>query len=78
MYQLYCNKEKCELKLYKANKNWQNEIQKKLIPNELYHYNDNYTFCTDRKILREFAIDIKNLWMAEAQLLVLKIESIKI
>lgn len=78
MYQLYHNKDRCELKLSKANKNWQSELETKLIPNVPYHYNDCYTFCTDRSVLREWGLKIKTLWLAEAQLQVEKIENIKI
>lgn len=77
MYQLYHNKKTCELKLSKAHKSFQNEF-KKLIPDIPYHFNDLYTLCTNRKVLRKLGMEIKALWLAEAQMEILKIESIKI
>lgn len=77
MYALYCNKNKCELKLSQANKNFQRELWT-IVTEAPYYYNDNYTFCKDREVLKQLAVDIKNLWLAEAQLMVQKIEAIKI
>ncbi len=77
MYVLYHNKDKCELKLSKANKIWERSAGN-LIEGVPYCYNTFYTLCTDRKILRQHAIEIKMLWLAEAQMMVQKIENIKI
>ena len=77
MYALYYDKNKYELKLSVANK-WQQRELVEIVTDVPYYYNDNYTLCKDRKVLKQLAIEIKNSWLAEAQLLVQKIEAIKI
>lgn len=77
MYQLYHNKQTCELKLSKANKRWQNQLDA-LISDTPYYYNEYYTFCTKRNVLRELGVNIKMLWLAEAQMQVQKIENIEL
>ena len=77
MYVLYHNRDKCELKLSKATKVWERS-KVNLIEGVPYYYNTLYTLCTDRKALKQRAIEIKMLWLAEAQMLVQQIEAIKI
>ena len=83
MYQLYINKKECRLKVEKLRKTFQNygpliaftHISKE---DDIYCYNDNYRMCKNRKVLVQLAREIKALWLAEAIMVVQKIEEIKI
>lgn len=46
--------------------------------NELYKFNDCRYLCSDRKLLREKAKEIKESWLEEAKQAVRDIESLKI
>lgn len=83
MYQLYIDKKECKLKVEKLRKSFQDygpliafaHICKE---DDIYCYNENYKMCKNRKILVQLARDIKALWLAEAMMVVQKIEEIKI
>lgn len=83
MYQLYIDKKECKLKVEKLRKSFQDygpliafaHICKE---DDIYCYNENYKMCKNRKVLVQLARDIKALWLAEAMMVVQKIEEIKI
>lgn len=83
MYQLYIDREGCRLRVEKLQKQFQYhgpliafECTSK--EDDIYDYNDNYKMCKNRKVLVQLARDIKALWLAEAMMVVQKIEEIKI
>ena len=79
MYQLYIDKTKLILKVKPLDKHfvgWIDETQ--LTEDTILTYNDNYKMSKNRKVLVQHAREIKALWLAEAQMIVQKIEEIKI
>lgn len=74
MYQLYYSKKDSEIKIDKLKKVFQG-IE---ITDEVKYYNDCFYFCSDRKKLKEKAIEIKNEWISEARIVLEKYESIEI
>jgi hypothetical protein len=83
MYQLYIDKKECKLKVEKLRKQFQDygpliafeQVGKE---DEIYDYNDCYKMCKNRKVLVQLAREIKASWLAEAMMVVQKIEAIKI
>ena len=83
MYQLYINKEECRLRVEKLKKTFQDygpiiAFAHTGGEEDIYHYNENYKMCKSRKVLVQFARDIKALWLAEARMTLQKIDEIKI
>lgn len=83
MYQLYINKQECELKVKKLNKTFQYygpliAFEQTCNEDDIYTYNNHYRMCKSRKVLVQLAREIKALWLAEAMSVVQKIDGIKI
>lgn len=83
MYQLYVNKKTLELKLSPIStglKNMGQILMYKLRggDEEILHYNDCYVICKTRKVLLQYARNIKEEWLEEAKNKVEQIEAIKI
>lgn len=73
MYKLYFNKEKQELKISKMGK-----VVLGTPTEEVFQYNDcNYT-STNRKALKEKAIEIQKEWLEELEVKIDKIKNIKL
>lgn len=45
---------------------------------EVVSFNDRYYICKDRKKLKQFALELKDEWIEEAQLKLKQLEDIKI
>lgn len=83
MYQLYINKNTLELKVGKLNRGLATSgpvmmFERTATDDEVLNYNSNYKISKSRKALVQIAREIKDLWLAEAMLVVQKIEEIKI
>jgi hypothetical protein len=83
MYQLYISKKECKLKVEKLQKHFQYygpliAFTQKSNEDDIYCYNENYRMCKNRKVLVQLAREIKALWLAEAMMVVQKIEEIKV
>lgn len=83
MYQLYIDKKKLELKLSPIQASMKNVGQILMYQarggdSEILHYNENYDFCKTRKVLLQYARNIKAEWLKEAKDRVEQIEAIKI
>lgn len=74
MYQLYHKKSEGIIKIEKLKK----VFSKVEVTDEIMCFNSVYYLCSDRKKLKEKALEIKNEWVSEAKLLLEKYESIKI
>lgn len=83
MYQLYNNKKTLELKLspiltcFKTNGSIL-MYKARGGDDEILYYNENYAFCKTRKVLLQYACNIKAEWLQEAKDRVEQIEAIKI
>lgn len=83
MYQLYINKKTLELKLSPIKACFKNAgsilmYKAKGRDDEILHYNDLYAICKTRKVLLQYARNIKAEWLKEAKDRVEQIEAIKI
>ena len=83
MYQLYIDKQTLELKISKLKRVLANygpivKFESTATDDEIMDYNSNYKISKSRKVLVQLAREIKALWLAEAQMIVQKIEEIKI
>ncbi|OHD20794.1 MAG: hypothetical protein A2Y34_07120 [Spirochaetes bacterium GWC1_27_15] len=76
MYQLYQNKNDAIIKIQKLSKVFQDKESR--ITDEIMIFNDVYSFCKDRKKLKQKAEEIKQEWVNEAKALLEKYENIKI
>ena len=80
---LYINKNTLELKVSKLKRALATygpimRFERTATDDEIFDYNSNYKISKSRKALVQMGRDIKNLWLAEAMLVVQKIEEIKI
>ena len=83
MYQLYIDKENFKLKIYpiQACLKYDRQIlmyKSRGRDDEILHYNDLYAICKTRKVLLQYARNIKAEWLQEAKDRVEQIEAIKI
>lgn len=83
MYQLYINKKTLELKLSPIHACFKTDgsilmYKARGGDDVILHYNENYVFCKTRKVLLQYARNIKAEWLKEAKDRVEQIEAIKI
>ena len=83
MYQLYINKKTLELKLSPIRACFKNDgsilmYKARGGDEEILYHNENLAFCKTRKVLLQYARNIKEEWLKEAKDRVEQIEAIKI
>ena len=82
-YQLFYDKENAEIKVSPLSKAFKtldsipNKISK-LAEDEVWNYNEFYTFAKNRKVLKLKAQEIKEKWLAEAESRLNAVKNIKI
>lgn len=83
MYQLYIDKKNLKLKLSPIQACLKSDGQILMYKarggdDEILHYNELYAICKTRKVLLQYARNIKEEWLKEAKDRVERIEAIKI
>lgn len=74
MYVLYFNKSERKIKLSKANKSMRNLNY----TDQVVKYNDCHYICTERRLLKEKAIEIQQSWISEFEEALNSIKELKI
>ena len=79
-YQLYVNRKNHELKLTLLNykSTLYSSATFKCVDDSIFRHNNFFYFSTNKKELREYAIDIKKIWQEEIYNALCKIIKIKI